>query len=316
MPFIEGAAFNPGRLMVRKIRYIGLVIMFPSNKEIECASMAVISSCQQTGYCLDGKLVTSIIDLLFIIPVACVCCRRLLCHSVMSPLSFACLAESAEIRGEIGGNVTFTCPVDEGENITFFYLQKNGVFVNGFHRDHDLEEAWNNTRVVKGITIVEMFHLNASHNGEYQCIISYEEGSVPETTKIHLIVTANYSTPTFNKSRVDDVCHVSCATDGGYPCTNLTLDCVDCGDIALDVRSGPNQPDPNTGLWRLSSEASYDCSDGERKLGCSASGVTAYCDPDVDSYHNRVVIGVSLFAGVLIVGVLIGIWKQRQIKSK
>ncbi|XP_061923244.1 uncharacterized protein LOC133663069 [Entelurus aequoreus] len=223
------------------------------------------------------------------------------------------LSESAEIRGEIGGNVTIPCPVDEGKNITFFYLQKKDVFVNGFNQGRDVKKAWPNSRVVKGTTTVQMFHLNASHNGEYECIICYDGMAKPEMTYIHLIVTANYSTPTFTKSREGGVCNVSCDTDGGYPSADLTLDFVDGGNITwLDVRRGPNQPDPDTGLYRNSIKASYNCSDRERKLRCSAGDVTASSDPDPTTGYIPVVIGV-IFAVVLIVGVLIGIYKRRQI---
>lgn len=96
-----------------------------------------------------------------------------------------------QITGEIGGDVTFPCPVDKDRTPNFFYLQREQNFVNGYYVGREVPtKPWENTRVDRIERTVHMFRLNISHSGEYQCHIQYKDSDKKTTTtSIHLSVT-------------------------------------------------------------------------------------------------------------------------------
>ena len=81
------------------------------------------------------------------------------------------------LRGEIGGNLTVHCPVDNLKSIHFFYFQKNNIFINGFHKLKKIPiQTWSNTKMDdKDMTTVHIFNLNASHGGYYECHVQYND---------------------------------------------------------------------------------------------------------------------------------------------
>lgn len=87
------------------------------------------------------------------------------------------------LRGEIGGNLTFRCPVDNSKSIEFFYFQKNDIFINGFHNSKKIPtQTWSNTKMGdKDKTTVHMFNLHASHGGDYECHIHYSDETLNKT---------------------------------------------------------------------------------------------------------------------------------------
>lgn len=92
--------------------------------------------------------------------------------------------------------MTFRCPFDQQKTIQMFYLQKGNIFVNGYYDLKNIKEKWENTKLDRQSTTVEMDSLNVSHIGDYQCHIMYAGGDMKtyETT-IHLSVTGmNFST--------------------------------------------------------------------------------------------------------------------------
>lgn len=97
-------------------------------------------------------------------------------------------APVAEIRGEIGGNLTFRCPDDKSKSITFFYFQKKAgdtdVYINGYYTNRPIDkQTWNNTRMDQDErTTVHMFNLKASDEGDYMCIIEYSDMSHNKTS--------------------------------------------------------------------------------------------------------------------------------------
>lgn len=96
------------------------------------------------------------------------------------------------VKGEVGGEATISCPFDKKRAVEFFYLQKNGAYVNGFHRWDDLSgtPTWKNTRLDQHQkTTVHMFDLKASQGGVYRCIIRYGGIRRRDETNVHLRVT-------------------------------------------------------------------------------------------------------------------------------
>nr|XP_057936108.1 programmed cell death 1 ligand 1 isoform X1 [Doryrhamphus excisus] len=174
-----------------------------------------------------------------------------------------------QLTREIGENVTISCPV-ERQKIKFFYLQKAQVFVNGFHASKKIEKKWENTNVVRGNATVQMLHLNASHNGDYDCHIQYDGRENVSSTVIHLSVTARYSKPKITMSCDDNICLVTCASHGGYPLANLTWNDVDHNSSQWwKVLNVSEERDPDTWLYNTSSTSSFNCSDvKKRQISC------------------------------------------------
>ncbi|CAB1460165.1 unnamed protein product [Pleuronectes platessa] len=130
------------------------------------------------------------------------------------------LTESSEpsLSGEVGGNVTFRCPVNDQRTIKMFYFQRDEVFVNGYYADREIPAPkWPNTRLDRKSTHVDMYNLNISHTGTYKCIIEYNNDQDVRISFIQLNVTASYSKPNVTQSCDDARCLVTCAFYSGYP---------------------------------------------------------------------------------------------------
>ncbi|XP_040903012.1 junctional adhesion molecule A [Toxotes jaculatrix] len=184
------------------------------------------------------------------------------------------------LRGEVGGNVTFHCPVANNEKITLFYFQNHTTFINGYHISKTITRSkWENTRLDRSETSVHMYGLNVSHSGEYQCIIQYSGKTNIEETSIYLSVTANYSKPTITKSHDRGSCYVTCTSHGGYPSTKVTWNVSVPGNVSSQVWkivNSSNVPSPSTMLFNSSSTAYFNCSNGElTHLSCSVGDVTS-----------------------------------------
>lgn len=108
--------------------------------------------------------------------------------------SFLESADSTVFHGEIDGNVTIRCPVNKQNEVIFLYLQRDEIFVNGFHSVRNMSEhpAWKNTRVDRKETTVSIYGLNVSHNGSYACCIGYIDKQI-ETKTVDLIVTGMFN---------------------------------------------------------------------------------------------------------------------------
>lgn len=112
------------------------------------------------------------------------------CSNLLLPLTFPESAAQIQLRGEVGGSVTFHCPVDKQRTIRFFYFQKGDIYVNGYHTEKPLETpTWKNTRLDRDKKAVHMDHLNVSHSGDYHCHIQYTDNPTATETVIHLSLT-------------------------------------------------------------------------------------------------------------------------------
>ncbi|XP_019741364.1 uncharacterized protein LOC109525368 [Hippocampus comes] len=197
-----------------------------------------------------------------------------------------------QLGGEVGKNVTIRCPVDQHKTIQFFYFQRGGEFVNGFHILRNItKEKWENTRVENNNANVQMIKLKASYSGDYQCYIQYNERPNVSVTGIHLSVTANYSKPAVTTFCSAHRCLSTCASHGGYPHTELMWNVENSSGLTWKVLNVSEESDPKTLLYNISSTVSFNCSDGEETfISCSVGGVTSeslsVCIP---KYHIPIV---------------------------
>lgn len=188
-------------------------------------------------------------------------------------------ADSIQLRGEVGGKVTFRCPFDQQKTIQMFYLQKGIIFVNGYYDLKNITEKWENTKLDRQSSTVEMDSLNVSHIGDYQCHIMYAGGDMKtyETT-IHLSVTASYSKPEATVSCRDGFgCQVMCASHGGYPRARMMWNVT--GNQTWNIVDSNETSDPTTKIFNISSTAYFNCSNGERKFSCSVDNVISNVYP-------------------------------------
>ncbi|XP_051933789.1 uncharacterized protein LOC127608634 [Hippocampus zosterae] len=248
--------------------------------------------------------------------------RRLLTliFTVSWPLAPKESVAQIQLVGEVGKNVTIRCPVDQQKTIEFFYFQRGGEFVNGFHKLKKIPEKWENTRVENNTATVQMIKLNASHSGDYQCYIQYNERPNVSVTGIHLSVTAHYSKPAVTTFCSAHRCLLTCASHGGYPHTKLMWNVGNSSGLTLKVLNVSEESDPKTLLYNISSTMSFNCSDGEETfISCSVDGVTSeslsVCIP---KYHIPIVktaiCSVMLFIATI---PLVLVWKYiKQQKGK
>ncbi|XP_054650178.1 CD276 antigen isoform X2 [Dunckerocampus dactyliophorus] len=233
-------------------------------------------------------------------------------------------AAQTELRGEIGQNVTISCPVERQNTIKFFYLQKDEVFVNGFYTSRTIpKEKWPNTRVVHGKATVQMLHLKASHDGDYECHIQYNGSENVSSIVIHLSVTAKYSKPNVTMSCDDNICLVTCASHGGYPRAELMWNGVGDGSSpAWKVLNVSEESDPDTMLYNTSSTSSFNCSYGAKRLiNCSVGGVASdmlpVCVPkDPPDIYILIVIGICSLLGLIALIPLLLRWKHKKEQTR
>ncbi|XP_026194754.1 uncharacterized protein LOC113147748 isoform X2 [Anabas testudineus] len=240
-------------------------------------------------------------------------------------------AAPIQIHGEIGGNVTFPCSVDNQRTVRLFYFQRGSTFVNGYHAFKDMPhdtKPWENTEVNRSENMVHMYRLNTSHSGDYQCHIQYSDTKNTVTIDIRLSVTANYSKPTVITSCEDGglSCLVTCASHGGYPQTKMKFDVNvnrNSSSRMWRVLNNSEVPDPANKMFNSSSTAQFNCSNGELKfLSCSVGEIISDTFSVCNHVHNTVTpyspyvivaVVVCLMVGVLIV---MGVWLRHKYKKR
>ncbi|XP_031153082.1 uncharacterized protein LOC116048248 isoform X2 [Sander lucioperca] len=181
-----------------------------------------------------------------------------------------------QLRGEVGGNVTFHCSVANQE-LKFLYLQKGEIFVNGYYESKDTSQlAWKNTIMDHDKTTMHMYNLNVSHRGEYQCLFQYSGSSATQKQVIHLSVTANYSKPALTVRYSDEnhhSCLVTCASHCGYPGNKVTWNVPE--SQMWNVLNSSEMSDPKTMMVNSSSTAYFNCSNGATSISCSVGNVSS-----------------------------------------
>ncbi|KAI3354356.1 hypothetical protein L3Q82_018883 [Scortum barcoo] len=156
---------------------------------------------------------------------------------------------ATQVTGEIGGNVTFHCPIDKDKEVKFFYLQKGDKFVNGFHKSANSKEIepWNNTELSHNKTVVHMY--------KFEC---------------------KYSKPEVTQQCSEKSCVVTCSAHGGYPDAKVTWSEAGHSCQMCKVVNSSEMEDPDTQTYNSSSMAHFNCSNGELKsLSCSVGNVTS-----------------------------------------
>ncbi|KAG7479201.1 CD276 antigen-like [Solea senegalensis] len=223
------------------------------------------------------------------------------------------------LRGEVGGNVTFRCPVNKTRTIIFIYFQSGDKFVNGYHtiRDKEMPEPWGNTKMDRNKAHIDMIRLNISHNGVYRCIIRYNDNNTPEVHNIKLAVTANYSKPSVETTCDDGNlgCVVTCSSHGGYPKTKMKLITPESGNsstqVFKEVKSS-HVSSPDTMLFNSSSTTYINCTSGQWKyLSCSVGEATSHtfsvCEPKrvPESNNQTLIIAFVVMAVIICVTIVI-----------
>ncbi|XP_029301517.1 T-lymphocyte activation antigen CD80-like [Cottoperca gobio] len=212
-----------------------------------------------------------------------------------------------ELRGEVGGNVTFLCPDDEESRLLSLYFQRGTTFVNGYYDSKNISQFWENTRVDHNNRTMHMYNLNVSHDGAYECIIRYSNTKLVERP-IYLSVTARYSKPAHTLIYCDEHCPISCRvtcfSHGGYPSTKVKWDLP--GSQMWKVENSSEKSDPDTMLFNSSSTAYFNCSNGELKsLSCSVGDVRSdmfsVCKPkDPSNTHSPYGMAAGICLGVIV----------------
>ncbi|XP_034556995.1 uncharacterized protein LOC117825320 isoform X2 [Notolabrus celidotus] len=247
-------------------------------------------------------------------------------HSLNEKLTFCLLAllwhfaakNAAVIRlkGEVGGEVIFRCPV-ERRDIQHLFLQKDLSFVNGYYKEKVLPSTWPNTKMDKETMTVHMNSLNVSHEGNYDCLIEYTNTHETLPTVIHLSITANFSVPAYTVLHQDET-HwlVTCSSHGGYPTSTMIWNTD--GSEMVKVVNSSEMTDPITLTINSSSTALFNCSKGEMKLiSCSVGSVTSplfsVCTskpPDPQSYS--LIIVATILVGVTLCVTFVCLWHKRK----
>ncbi|XP_070762480.1 T-lymphocyte activation antigen CD86 isoform X2 [Enoplosus armatus] len=230
------------------------------------------------------------------------------------------VAAQIQLTGEVGGNVTFRCPVAKPTPIKLFYLQKGQVFVNGYYASKNIEDkAWENTKLDRNKTTVHMNSLNISHSGDYQCHIISDSHTQPATV-IHLTVTASYSKPKATMDCRDGLsCTVTCASHG-YPGDKMMWNVTGSQkDESWKVVNRSEMNDPYTMMVNSSSTANFNCSNGELKFSCFVGDVTSnmfsVCTPlDPEELKDNVIVAAMCAVVVIsfIMVILLLCWKCRK----
>ncbi|XP_034404743.1 uncharacterized protein LOC117741669 [Cyclopterus lumpus] len=223
-------------------------------------------------------------------------------------------AASIQLRGEVGGNVTFHCPVDKKRTLAMCYLQKGNIFVNGYYESKNLSNtSWENTRVDLDKMTILMSSLNVSHSGDYKCIIRYKGMRIEPDVHLHLNVTANYSKPTLSVHCRDHnhlfSCLVNCTSHGGYPGSEITWHIPGSSKVVNNSK----MIDPDTTTFNISSIAYVNCSDGKlTSLSCSVGNISSemvsVCTPkdppDTQSPYVTVAICAVVVFFIIMVALL------------
>ncbi|XP_032366412.1 uncharacterized protein LOC116685478 [Etheostoma spectabile] len=225
-----------------------------------------------------------------------------------------------QLRGEVGGSVTFSCPVAK-QKLKFVYFQRGEIFVNGYYESKNTSQlAWKNTRVDHDKTTMHMYHLNVSHDGEYQCHFQYSDSGGAQKQVIHLSLTANYSKPDVTVHYSDEnhrySCLVTCASHCGYPSNKVMWNVS--GIQMWKVLNSSEISDPETMMVNSSSTAYFNCSNGETSISCSvgdvSSDVVSVCSPrdPPPVSHSPVIIAIFATVGISIMLVLLLCWRCKK----
>ncbi|XP_069004008.1 uncharacterized protein [Embiotoca jacksoni] len=220
-----------------------------------------------------------------------------------------------QIRGEVGGNVTFRCPVNKESQITFLYIQKDGSYVNGFHFKKITTRPWPNTIVDREQAAVHIYGLTPLHIGTYQCHIGDNKSHV-STTDIQLIVTATYSKPGVSKVCGDQRCLVICASHGGHPKAEMKWNVTGTGNSSSQMWKIVNSSEvqSTTGIFNSTSTAFFNCSGEEMKFSCSVGDITSdqvsVCAPKAPPFSPHVIAAaICLVVFFMVVVVVVWCWK-------
>ncbi|XP_030600627.1 T-lymphocyte activation antigen CD86 isoform X1 [Archocentrus centrarchus] len=188
---------------------------------------------------------------------------------------------AAHLTREVGGNVTFHCPVNRQRATDFVYLQRGEQFVNGFYDSKEkLTNTWTNTKFDRENSTVFMYNLNLNHSGTYSCHIRYKDQSEIVESTIILTVTAKYSKPTVTsvcREKNVQFCHVTCSSYSGSPKTQMIVQAV-VGNTSSQIWANVVRNEvynSSSMLFDSFSTAYYNCSSEEIKFSCSVGNVTS-----------------------------------------
>ncbi|XP_063349495.1 CD276 antigen homolog isoform X2 [Pelmatolapia mariae] len=242
--------------------------------------------------------------------------------SLVLTLTWPFTVTGSPLSGQVGGNVTFQCPVEE-KPVDFLYLQRGNNFVNGYYAYKELPTRWNNTKLDRNTSSVFMNNLKVSHSGEYTCHIRYRNEQ-PTDISITLSVTAKYSRPLFSppvcdKETQGQNCQTTCTSNNGYPKSRIIIQAIvtSTNDTIRQtwdhVRSVHSQ-NSSTLLYNIATTVSYNCSNGEIKFSCSVGDVTSdefsvCAHQEQHSPDIVIVIAICILVVVMIAGVLC--WRRR-----
>lgn len=225
-------------------------------------------------------------------------------------------------NGKVGGNISFHCPADEKKQLRLLYFQKVGkedpIFLNGYHSTRSLTPV-PNTEMDPSYRIMHMYDLQLSDSGKYECQYMYEDSSSPEIVKMHLIVTAYFSTPVIKMdcnegSGIPSECHVKCDSYNGLPRgTEKKMEWKVPENISSEIwKILKNEEQPSSkGLVNISSTAYFNCSGGKVMVSCSVnettSDIIAVCSPNAppDQPDNTAVVIAVVVCSLVIVLLLI-----------
>ncbi|KAM8904885.1 cluster of Differentiation 80/86 isoform 2-T3 [Spinachia spinachia] len=212
-------------------------------------------------------------------------------------------AASFPLIGEVGGEVTFHCPVDKQRTLAFLYIQKGEIFVNGYHAENNVTgQAWNNTRVDLDKSTLLMYNLKPSHDGDYTCIIRYKgKMRIEPEIQLRLTVTANYSKPELTVHCTDTnrnfSCLLQCTSHGGLGDASVTWHLP----RNFKVTNNSKIRDPDTTTFNISNTAYVNCSDGQpTSFRCSvdnvSSDIVSVCTPKDPPGHSPSVTAAAICA--------------------
>ncbi|KAL3992040.1 heterogeneous nuclear ribonucleoprotein K [Sarotherodon galilaeus] len=243
--------------------------------------------------------------------------------SLVLTLTWPFTVTGRRLPGEVGGNVTFRCPVEE-KHIDFLYLQRGNDFVNGYYESKEVPAPWNNTKFDRNTSSVFMDNLKVSHSGVYTCHIRYKNEQYTGIS-ITLSVTAKYSRPVFSPPVCDKEiqgqnCQTTCTSNNGYPKSSMIIQAIvtstnDTIRQTWEHVKSVQSPNSSTSLYNIATTVSYNCSNGEIKFSCSVGDVTSdefsVCAHQIQDSTDIVIVTAIfiLVVVVMIAGVLC--WRRR-----
>ncbi|KAM4627777.1 T-lymphocyte activation antigen CD80-like isoform 2-T2 [Polymixia lowei] len=238
---------------------------------------------------------------------------------VLAWLFYPSVTGQINIKGEVGGNVTFLCDSNKQMPLHILYIQKGSEFLNGYH---DSKELPSNERTVMDPTnrTMNMWDLKVSDSGTYTCHIKYkgQEKREADDTIINLNVTASYCTPTlieYCDSTENSTCWVTCSSHGGYPASkviwNLRATMNVTSDHQLFVKSSVNS-DPDSMLVNSSSTIYLNCTHGPVSISCTVGDASSkelkICKrikPGVPAVQWTIIIAIGVAFSMLLAAILV-----------